>query len=165
MCTQCGESNDDECGTSTGPVCDIGRGTCTADPPVLCGPCHSTADCPSGLSCVHRTAPDAEERVCLPSCATAACTDQGFTCTSALCLPFVGSCTAYRAAVTARACTSDADCPQLGASVDNGLVTGMCFDGGSGSSTCHAACGSDPDCPPGLACAPPPSGGAIHFCL
>jgi hypothetical protein len=154
MCVQCDATNDDMCGLATGPVCDVGRAACTSGAPAICAPCTRTADCPSGLSCVHRTSPDADERVCLPGCLTAACSDQGFSCVSALCVPFASSCTAYRAAVARRPCTSDTDCPQLGATIDNGLVTHMCFDDGTMSDgmTCHAACGLSTDCPVGMTC-------------
>lgn len=156
-CTQCDANNHDECGVTTGPVCDVGRGSCTTGTPTICAPCNVTADCPTGLSCVHRSTPNAEERVCLPGCLTSACADQGFACASGVCTPFAASCTAYRAAVTHQACTSDTDCPQLGATIDNGLITGMCFDDGRGSMTCHAACGLSTDCPMGQTC-------MGHFC-
>ncbi len=158
MCVQCDADNHDECGTTTGPICDVGRSQCAAAAPALCAPCNVTADCPAGLSCVLRSAPAPVERVCLPGCAAASCSDPSFSCGAGLvCTPFVSSCTAYRAAVNRQACAVDADCPQLGATIDDGLVTGMCFDDGGGRATCHAACGLSTDCPTGLIC-------VGHFC-
>jgi hypothetical protein len=160
-CVQCGADNDDECGLAAGPTCDVGRAHCTTPTPGICSPCTRTGDCPAGLTCVHRTAPDPEERVCLPACAGGACADQGLSCNAASqCVPFTGSCTVYYASVTNRSCASDADCPQLGATIDDGLVTGMCFDDGAhGGPTCHSACGLSTDCPAGLSCGP------THFCM
>lgn len=153
-CVQCDATNRDECSGAM-PVCNVGRGSCAAFAPAICAACNVTADCPSGLSCVRRTGTDANERVCLPGCLAAACSDQGFTCSSGICSPFASSCTAYRAAVARMPCTADSDCPQLGATIDNGLVTHMCFDDGTGTTpgtTCHAACGLSTDCPAGLTC-------------
>lgn len=160
LCVQCGVDNHDECGTTTGPVCDVGRATCTTPTPTACSPCNVSADCPTGFSCVTRRAPGPIERVCMQGCGASPCSDQGFTCgAGTVCTPFVQSCTAYHAAVTHRECTADEDCPQVGATIDDGLSIGSCFDDGSGTMTCHVPCGFDSDCPTGTTCS------SSNFCM
>lgn len=167
QCVACDFADHDSCGGGTA-VCDVGRGECTAFTPSICAACNSDADCATGMTCRTRGAPDPAERVCLPDCdASGACPSSDFVCNgSSVCVPFASSCTAYRAAVTHRSCTTDADCPQLGATVDDGLITGMCFDDGAGGGPfCHVNCGLPSDCPPGFGtCALSPAGGTLSFC-
>lgn len=161
-CTECSATSHDECGAAT-TVCDVGRGTCTAFGSAICSPCNVNADCATGMMCVTRVAPEANERVCLPACGTGAtCTSPGFACgTDNTCVPFIAaSCTAYRAGVAHQLCTADTDCPQLGATIDNGLISasgtthGMCFEDTTtpGAMTCHIRCGLPGDCPTGQTC-------------
>jgi hypothetical protein len=53
----------------------------------------------------------------------------------------------------------DSDCPQLGATIDNGLINGMCGMDSGGSRVCRARCAMTTDCPAGMTC------GTDNFCM
>jgi hypothetical protein len=149
VCVACNVGTD--CGGATA-ICDFGRGQCSAfmgGPP--CAPCNGNGDCAAGSTCVTRMAPDAEERVCLPSCGSGCPT--GFSCdsTSMHCLPTAFSCTLFNSVRNHAACGSDGDCAQIAATVDNGLISGACAPSSAGM-TCHYPCGIPSDCPFGGAC-------------
>lgn len=149
MCLQC-QSSITDCGGALGPICDIARGNCVAATPQYCAPCNNDRDCtgtPTPSTCVSRMAPNATERVCLPTAVAGACPN-GFTASGTSCAPAAFSCTAFRSAEQTRACTTDADCPQLGATTANGVWPGMCRPDAVGRPmTCHAACTAAHDCP------------------
>jgi hypothetical protein len=164
ICLAC-ESRD-QCGGATS-VCDVARGTCVAFRPTVCAACNVDADCNGDppadppLRCLARSAPDPTERVCVAPCAADMTCPVGFACEpgSMLCVPRLGfSCTGLRAALDATPCADDAACAPAGATVDDGLFTGSCFDGGSGMLTCHAPCSTGGDCPSAM-CSP------TFFCL
>jgi hypothetical protein len=146
---------EDECGGGT-PVCDWGRGVCTAFDAGACAPCNDDLDCDAsttGMTCVSRTAPGATERVCAPPCGMDGSCPSGLACEAATgrCLPALASCTSWRAGATGRACSADADCFPAGAPTD-AVYVGACFDSGAGFPTCHHPCGTAADCPNGQAC-------------
>jgi hypothetical protein len=155
LCVECNVATD--CGPAA-PICDVARGVCVAFAPDFCAPCNSDSGCriAGGMSfgsCVPRVAPEPTEQVCLPACDGATPCPSGFRCDDArmLCVPTTESCTGYHSGVTSRVCTTDADCPQIGATVDDGLITGACSDDGAGS-ICHYACGLPTDCPSPFSC-------------
>lgn len=157
VCLGC-ESRD-QCGVGgSPPICDLARGTCVAFRPELCAPCNVDADCNGdpppdpALRCLTRGAGEPAERVCVPPCAAGGACPMGLECDTGtmLCVPkFNFSCTGLRAALDGQACATDDGCAPLGATVFDGLFTGSCFDGGSGTPTCHVPCGTDGDCPTG----------------
>jgi hypothetical protein len=154
ICVECNVAAD--CSPAV-PICDVGRGVCVGFAPDYCAPCNSDPGCrdTGGMSfgtCVTRADPAPSEQVCLPPCSAAMTCPAGFRCgPDMLCLPTTESCTGYYSGVRRRSCTADSDCPQLGATVDTGLITGACSDDGAGP-ICHYACGLPTDCPAPLSC-------------
>jgi hypothetical protein len=139
------------CGGTTG-ICDIGRGVCVAPAAAPCAPCRVNADCGGSMRCALRSGTDPAEQVCLPAPVGGAC-PAGFSVSGTDCVPVYFSCTALLAAQQHRACSADADCPQLGATPATGLFTGMCSTPTGGTAMiCHWPC--DPhqttDCPAGI---------------
>lgn len=153
LCVAC--SSDEHCGPDA-PICDRGRGVCTARSAGLCAPCAVNADCASGaavgvaVTCV--AIPMPREQVCLQSnCSSDAECPAAFECLPSLrvCTPRRGTCTAYRAAEAARVCATEADCSALD------VATGSPQSGVCHQARCAYGCVATPDCPGSRVCAPP----------
>lgn len=139
-CVECTDAT--QCSAAV-PICELAAGTCRAFSAGLCAPCNNTPDC-RGLP---ETGSDGEcrtletpalERVCVVSCPDGVTCPAGMRCADAVCVPIVGSCTNWRAAATARACTTDTECEALGTIPSTGVCMGM---------VCQSPCGVSMDCP------------------
>jgi hypothetical protein len=138
-CVQC--IDEDQCG-GTSPICDLARGSCTAFRGVPCAACNTDLDCMMGGHCTTRS--DPTERVCLLECMDPADCPAGLTCDMAAmrCVPRIGSCTSYDAAVVQRMCMDDAEC----VTIDETAAAGACM------TTCRHPCGTMDQCPPMTTC-------------
>lgn len=147
-----------------GDVCDVSRGVCRPFAPRPCSPCDTDAQCidrAGGVvgSCV--TLEAAFERVCVPSCAEDETCPTGLACQDGRCLPRVGTCTGFVAAIERRSCSADDDCVPFGSTAAEGQCDVPTPDGGAG--TCLQPCGLATDCPADTTCMdgfcrPSPSG-------
>jgi hypothetical protein len=143
------------------PVCDISRGACRVFQPRVCSPCNVDGDCTDPMTmmdygdCVSRT--DEYEAVCAAPCTTPTECTAGLDCVAGHCLPRLGSCFAFNAALDGRGCFADVDCAAFGSSY---VAAGQCAgavvatdDGGVGTmGVCRQPCGIASDCPTGRAC-------------
>ncbi len=154
----CVECLDTPCPGAT-PVCNIAYGRCETFRPAVCAPCAMDADCmdSAGTSyghCVMRDGSDFE-RVCIPDCVAGTCA-AGLSCTPTdQCVPRVGSCTGYRAALELVGCNADTDCVPLGSVAAAGQCMGAvpAPDGGMPTpGICREPCGLPTDCPPTTTC-------------
>jgi hypothetical protein len=134
--------------------CDIARGVCRGGAAAACSPCDTDVQCSDGMTSVGScTMLDATfERVCVPSCADGATCPTGLSCDpdTEQCLPRVGTCTGFRAAIDGRSCMADADCVPFGADAAPGQCDGVVPPDTPG--TCLQPCGLTSDCPSGLEC-------------
>jgi hypothetical protein len=150
-CVAC--TDDSQCAGAD--VCDLGQGRCTEPAPELCAACGDDRDCgfdardaaverdggSGALRCVSLSAP--LERVCLVGCASDAECPTAFECLGnpRVCVPRHGTCTAYRAAARAQACSTDIDCSAIGLSAGSPQA-GSCDQG-----RCAFGCADSRDCP------------------
>ena len=149
-CVSC--STTSEC--VPGNVCDVSRGTCRGFAPRPCSPCDTDVQCEdpgTGTSVGTCTMlEDDYERVCVPTCAEGETCPTGLTCEDGRCLPRVGTCSGFVAAVERRACNADEDCVPFGSVAADGQCEGGGTDGGTG--VCLQPCGLATDCPAGMTC-------------
>jgi len=143
------------------PICDLASGTCTSFRPRFCSPCNVDGDCMDTMGgmnfgdCVMR---DGDyERVCAPTCMDTTECAPGLDCGSdGRCVPRVGSCTGFLAAVDMKSCMVDADCVPLGSTAAAGQCAGVMppvMDGGMPTpGVCRQPCGIPSDCPTGTMC-------------
>lgn len=149
-CAQCLERM--HCG-AIAPICDVARGACATYAPSLCAPCNVSSDCvdatgsPFG-TCIARTEASYVEQVCVPACVDGAC-PAGMTCQGDVCVPRLGSCTGFYAAIRQRGCASDAECVPIGAVA----ATGTCaVQPGGADPVCRQPCGTADQCQSDFVC-------------
>ncbi len=142
-CVECRTSED--CGLAA-PVCDVAFGVCRAFVPAQCAPCKLDVDCRGAIGtfdarCLQRESP--LERVCVAVCASDGSCPQGTACDTASnrCLPRIGTCTTFFAALQRRTCAGDGDCAPRGATPDDFLFPGSCR-----ASVCAAPCATGVEC-------------------
>lgn len=149
MCVACLDRT--QCATGN---CDIARGVCRGGGAAPCSPCDTDVQCSDGATSVGSCTmlDETFERVCVPSCAGGAACPAGLSCDADTerCLPRVGTCTGFRAAVEGRSCTADEDCVPFGAAAAEGQCAGAVPPDMPG--TCLQPCGLTSDCPSGLEC-------------
>lgn len=145
MCVACLSLS--QCGV--GELCDVSRGVCRMVTPQPCSPCDGDAQC-SGASCLMLD--EDFERVCVVSCADGTACPTGLECEPGTnrCLPRVGSCTGYLAAVTSRSCLADEDCVPFGSAAAAGQCEGAIPPDTTG--VCRQPCGLATDCPSDFTC-------------
>lgn len=137
-----------------GNVCDVGRGVCRGFSPRPCSPCDTDVQCmdSAGVSVGSCTMLDDDfERVCVPSCTMAEDCPTGLECQDGRCLPRVGTCTGFLAAVEGRACSADDECVPFGSVAAEGQCEMTTTDAGT-FGVCLQPCGVPTDCPAGTTC-------------
>ncbi len=140
-----------------GSVCDVARGVCRPFAPRACSPCDTDVQCmdPEGAtvgSCVTLEGTGGYfERVCvLTGCTDVDTCPTGLDCRDDRCVPRVGTCTGFIAAIERRGCNADEECGPFGAPAAEGQCEGAGMDGGTG--VCLQPCGLSTDCPDGMTC-------------